>query len=118
MSASHNARIVKLLVIPVALLLAISPTQAAADGPLTPEQALASFQLDPGLKIECVAAEPMVESPVAVAWDEAGRMYVVEDRVVTPSARAREKNQPGEWCGWKVPAMMVTTTNAPFLPTA
>ena len=38
------------------------------------------FRLDPGLKIECVASEPMVVSPVAVAWDERGRMFVVEDR--------------------------------------
>src|SRR5204862_7581576 len=52
----------------------------ALDGPLTPEQAIASFKLEPGLKIELVAAEPMVISPVATAFDEQGRMYVVEDR--------------------------------------
>jgi putative membrane-bound dehydrogenase-like protein len=54
--------------------------QAGVNGPLTPEQAIASFHLDPGLKIECIASEPMVVNPVAVAWDEQGRMYVVEDR--------------------------------------
>src|SRR5437868_890413 len=52
----------------------------ALDGPLTPEQAMSSFRLDPGLKIECVASEPDVVSPVAVAWDEQGRMFVVENR--------------------------------------
>ena len=52
----------------------------ALDGPLTPEQAMQTFRLDPGLKIECVASEPDVISPVAVAWDEQGKMYVVEDR--------------------------------------
>ncbi len=61
-------------------MLTIPLAATATDGPLTPEQAVATFQLDPGLKIECVAAEPMVASPVAVAWDEKGRMYVVEDR--------------------------------------
>jgi putative membrane-bound dehydrogenase-like protein len=61
-------------------LLATTLVHAGVDGPLTPEQAIATFRLDPGLKIECVAQEPMVVSPVAVAWDERGRMFVVEDR--------------------------------------
>jgi len=52
----------------------------AIDGPLTPEQSLQYLKTEPGLKVELVAAEPMVVSPVAVAWDEKGRMYVVEDR--------------------------------------
>ncbi|EEF59051.1 PVC-type heme-binding CxxCH protein [Pedosphaera parvula] len=63
-----------------ASLLTAVLVHAVTDGPLTPEQAIASFRLDPGLKIECVAQEPMVVSPVAAAWDEKGRMYVVEDR--------------------------------------
>src|ERR1700756_4368491 len=62
------------------LLFVTSSAYAAVDGPLTPEQAVASFRFDPGLKVECVASEPMVVSPVAVAWDEKGRMFVVEDR--------------------------------------
>ncbi len=62
------------------LLLAFAPPALALDGPLTPEEALKTFRLDPGLKIECVASEPTVVSPVAVAWDERGRMFVVEDR--------------------------------------
>ena len=52
----------------------------AIDGPLTPEQSLQYLRTEPGLKVELVAAEPMVVSPVAVAWDEKGRMFVVEDR--------------------------------------
>ena len=54
--------------------------QAQSDSPLTPEQALAASRLAPGLRIELVAAEPMVVDPVALAFDEKGRMYVVEDR--------------------------------------
>ncbi|MDB6028327.1 MAG: putative rane-bound dehydrogenase [Verrucomicrobiales bacterium] len=64
--------------LPIFLFAAL--TSSALDGPLTPEQAMASFRLDPGLKIECVASEPDVVSPVAVAWDEQGRMFVVENR--------------------------------------
>src|ERR1051326_5434229 len=52
----------------------------AIDGPLSPEDSLKYLKTEPGLKVELVAAEPMVVDPVAVAWDEKGRMYVVEDR--------------------------------------
>src|SRR5258706_3246347 len=62
----------------VSFLIA-SPANAI-DGPLTPEQSLAYLKTEPGLKVELVAAEPMVVDPVAVAWDEKGRMFVVEDR--------------------------------------
>ncbi len=47
-------------------------------GPQTPEDARGLFQLDDGLRIELVAAEPLVRSPVAIAFDEDGRLWVVE----------------------------------------
>ena len=46
--------------------------------PLAPDAALKSLQTNPGLKIELVAAEPLVESPVAIDWDARGRLWVVE----------------------------------------
>lgn len=52
----------------------------AIDGPLSPQDSLKYLKTEPGLKIELVASEPMVVDPVAVAWDEKGRMFVVEDR--------------------------------------
>lgn len=48
--------------------------------PLEPDQALASFEIHPDFEIQIVAAEPLVHDPVAVAFDEAGRLYVVEMR--------------------------------------
>ncbi len=57
-----------------------TPPPSAVDGPLTPQQALLAFQCDPGLRIELVAAEPLVESPVALAFDERGRLFVAENR--------------------------------------
>jgi putative membrane-bound dehydrogenase-like protein len=51
---------------------------------------LSSFQVKPGFHIELVAAEPMVIAPVAMAFDENGRFFVVEmrdypnQRAVTP----------------------------------
>jgi putative membrane-bound dehydrogenase-like protein len=48
-------------------------------GPLAPEQSRLEIQLaDPDLVVELVATEPAVNSPVAMTWDEAGRLYVVE----------------------------------------
>jgi len=32
--------------------------------PLSPEEALKTFRLDPGYRIELVAAEPMVQNPI------------------------------------------------------
>ena len=60
-------------------LLSLVPA-LAIDGPLSPEDSLKYLRTEPGLKVELVASEPMVIDPVAVAWDEKGRMYVVEDR--------------------------------------
>ena len=51
-----------------------------APAPLTPEQALKTFRLPPGFRIELVAAEPMIETPVSISFDDQGRMYVVEMR--------------------------------------
>jgi putative membrane-bound dehydrogenase-like protein len=46
--------------------------------PHEPAAALTTFQTIPGFQVEQVAAEPLVHSPVAVAFDENSRMYVVE----------------------------------------
>jgi putative membrane-bound dehydrogenase-like protein len=70
-------------------LLAQNPTAAKLDPnadfsaelprikPKSPDEALKSFRLQPGYRIEQVAAEPLVTDPVAVSFDERGRMYVV-----------------------------------------
>jgi putative membrane-bound dehydrogenase-like protein len=49
-------------------------------GALSPEEELKTFQVADGLRVELVAAEPMVESPCAMAFDEKGRMFVTENR--------------------------------------
>src|SRR6516164_8183766 len=46
--------------------------------PKEPKDALATFRLAPGFKIELAASEPAIRSPVAVDFDEDGRMYVAE----------------------------------------
>lgn len=44
------------------------------------KKALDSFQVEPGMRIDLIAAEPLVIDPVALAFDENRQMYVVEDR--------------------------------------
>src|SRR5437867_1891062 len=47
--------------------------------PLTPQKELTTFRFaDKQLTIELVAAEPDITSPVAIAWDGDGRMFVAE----------------------------------------
>ena len=43
-----------------------------------PKDALQTFKLAAGFKLELVASEPAIRSPVAVDFDEDGRMYVAE----------------------------------------
>lgn len=43
-------------------------------------QAMESFRLEEGMRIQLVASEPLVIDPVAFAFDEDRRLYVVEDR--------------------------------------
>jgi putative membrane-bound dehydrogenase-like protein len=49
-------------------------------GPLSPPEELATFKLPDGFRAELVACEPDVVDPVAIAFDEAGRLYVAEMR--------------------------------------
>ena len=51
---------------------------------LTPAEALGSFSIAPGFAIEPVAVEPLIEDPVAIAWDESGNLYAAEMRGFMP----------------------------------
>lgn len=46
--------------------------------PASPEKADATFRTRPGFQMRLIAAEPLVIDPVAAAYDEDGRLYVVE----------------------------------------
>lgn len=45
---------------------------------LSPAEELHTFRLEPGFRIELVAAEPLVRDPVAAAFDLEGNLWVVE----------------------------------------
>jgi putative membrane-bound dehydrogenase-like protein len=57
-----------------------APPRASIHGRRSPEQAQKEFRVAPGLRVEVVAAEPDIQSPVAMAFDEDGRLWVVEMR--------------------------------------
>lgn len=48
--------------------------------PRSPEEARRAFRLKPGFRVELVASEPLVESPVAVDFGADGRLWVCEMR--------------------------------------
>lgn len=48
--------------------------------PRTPEEELKSFQVAPGFKIELVACEPLIQSPVVTQVAPDGKLWVVEMR--------------------------------------
>ena len=45
---------------------------------LSPAEALKTFTLPPGYRLELVASEPLVQDPVVMDWDAEGRIWVVE----------------------------------------
>ncbi len=46
--------------------------------PLSPQDALKTFRLAPGYRVELVASEPLIQEPVAIDWDLEGRLWAVE----------------------------------------
>ncbi len=82
-------------------VLAYDPVEVAPDfkmpKPLSLEESLKSFQTKPGLRIELVAAEPLVMDPIHLDWGTDGKLWVVEmadyplgiDGKGTPGGRIR-----------------------------
>jgi putative membrane-bound dehydrogenase-like protein len=53
---------------------------APPSGPLSPREELATIRVPKGFRVELVACEPEVVDPVAMAFDEEGRLFVAEMR--------------------------------------
>ena len=62
--------------------------------PLTPAEELKTFKVPKGFHVELVAAEPMVEAPIAQSWDEKGRMFVCEMRGYMHDVEGKGEDQP------------------------
>ncbi|MBK1876551.1 DUF7133 domain-containing protein [Pelagicoccus mobilis] len=61
---------------------------------LSPEEAMESFEIEAGYSLELVAAEPLVNDPVAVTWDEHGRLWVAEMWAFMPDVDGTGEDQP------------------------
>ena len=77
---SRCKKIGRIILVPFALycsLFFFNCKKQSISPPLTPDEALETFYLaDENLKIELVASEPLVQDPVAIAFDEAQKNNV------------------------------------------
>lgn len=46
--------------------------------PMSPEESMKLVQVPVGFELELFASEPMIINPIAFAWDERGRLFVIE----------------------------------------
>ena len=62
--------------------------------PLTAEEELKTFKVAKGFHVELVAAEPMIETPIAQSWDEKGRLFVCEMRGYMQDVGGKGEDKP------------------------
>jgi hypothetical protein len=66
-----------------------------------------TFAVEKGFRIELVASEPMIESPVAMSFDDQGRLYVCEMRgYMHDLAAARKRSRRDVFRCSKTPMAM------------
>ena len=53
-------------------------TQASDQHPLPPQEAISRLQVPEGFQVTLSAAEPAVQQPIAIAFDDRGRLWVAE----------------------------------------
>ena len=58
--------------------------------PLSPEESAKLIQVPPGFDLELFASEPDIINPIAMDWDERGRLWVIETVDYPNSVRAEE----------------------------
>ncbi|MEX1223106.1 MAG: PVC-type heme-binding CxxCH protein, partial [Pirellulales bacterium] len=58
----------------------VNPALTGGTRPLSPEQSIATMQTHDDLRVELVAAEPLVIDPVAIDFGHDGKLWVVEMR--------------------------------------
>lgn len=60
----------------------------------SPEEERATFQVEAGFDVQLVAAEPLVQEPVAMSFDADGRLWVVEMRGFMPDIDGKGEKEP------------------------
>ncbi len=72
-----------------------TPAGSGEDAPvLSPAESLRHLQVEDGFTVQLVAAEPMVSAPIALNFDQRGRMWVVEMQGYMPDADGTGEDQP------------------------
>jgi mono/diheme cytochrome c family protein/glucose/arabinose dehydrogenase/HEAT repeat protein len=61
---------------------------------MSPEDELKTFRIADGFEIQLVAAEPMVEDPIALSFDAQGRIWVLEMRGYMHDIEGAGEDQP------------------------
>lgn len=61
---------------------------------LSPEESRKSIYLPEGFKLELVASEPMIQEPIAIAFDGDGKMYVAELLTYMQDIDGTNTNEP------------------------
>ena len=86
-------------------LLAKHPNNAGPEDPpirfplppptvLSAQEEMKTFKIAPGFRVELAAAEPLVQDPIQIAFDEKGRMWVVELRWDRPGREGEGEKEP------------------------
>lgn len=70
------------------------PAKTNGSRPLSPQQSLAAITPRPGVRVDLVAAEPLVADPVALAFGADGRLWAAE-MADSPSGPTDGKFDPG-----------------------
>lgn len=71
-----------------------SANQSSKAPPLSPEQSIATMEIQPGYSLVPVLTEPDIHEPSAIVWDGNGRMYVVEMRTYMQDIDGSDKFLP------------------------
>jgi len=74
-------------------------------GPTAPEKAVARLEVHPDFNLSLVAAEPLINKPINMDWDPAGRLWVAETPEYPNGRRepkAEFKDTPWKDSGWRV----------------
>lgn len=79
-------------------------TLAKAADSETAEQAMKSFSVTPGLRVDLWASEPLLANPVAFSFDEQGRAWIAETNRRRSSAPDIRKNME-----WMLPNLALRT---------
>ena len=70
--------------------------QMAKSIALSPEEEMKTFSMPPGYRVELVASDPMIESPILMDFDADGRLWVLEMLTFLPDTSGRDSREPGD----------------------